>query len=68
MHKNRFFSVLVPLISVLLAFLVGCIIMAALKANPGTALKALWKGAFGSTRSLIGEGFFCSILCSLSSL
>ena len=52
MHKNRLFSVLVPLISVLLAFLVGCIIMAALKANPGTALKALWKGAFGSTRNL----------------
>ncbi len=52
MHKNRFFSVLVPVISVLLAFLVGCIIMAALKANPGTALKALWKGAFGSTRSV----------------
>ena len=52
MHKNRFFSVLVPLISVLLAFLVGCIIMAALKANPGTALKALWKGAFGNTRSV----------------
>ena len=52
MHKNRFFSVLVPLISVLLAFLVGCIIMAALKANPGTALKALWKGAFGSMRSV----------------
>ena len=52
MHKNRFFSVLVPLISVLLAFLVGCIIMAALKANPGTALKALWKGAFGSKRSV----------------
>ena len=52
MHKNRFFSVLVPLISVLLAFLVGCIIMAALKANPGTALKALWKGAFGRTRSV----------------
>lgn len=52
MHKNRLFSVLVPLISVLLAFLVGCIIMAALKANPITALKALWKGAFGSTRNL----------------
>ena len=52
MHKNRFFSVLVPVISVLLAFLVGCIIMAALKANPGTALQALWKGAFGSKRSV----------------
>ena len=52
MHKNRLFSVLVPLISVLLAFLIGCIIMAALGANPGTALGALWKGAFGSKRSL----------------
>ncbi len=52
MNKNRLFSVLVPLISVLLAFLVGCIIMAALGANPGTALGALWKGAFGSKRSV----------------
>ncbi len=52
MHKNRLFSVLIPLISVLLAFLIGCIIMAALKANPGTALAALWKGAFGSKRSV----------------
>ena len=52
MNKNRLFSVLVPLVSVLLAFLVGCIIMAALGANPGTALGALWKGAFGSKRSV----------------
>ena len=52
MNKNRLFSVLVPLVSVLLAFLVGCIIMAALGANPGTALGALWKGAFGSKRSI----------------
>ena len=52
MNKNKLFSVLVPLISVLLAFLIGCIIMASLKANPGTALGALWKGAFGSKRSV----------------
>lgn len=52
MNKNKLFSVLVPLISVLLAFLIGCIIMAALGANPGTALGALWKGAFGSKRSV----------------
>ena len=35
MNKNKLFSVLVPLVSVLLAFLIGCIIMVALKANPG---------------------------------
>ena len=52
MNKNKLFSVLVPLVSVLLAFLIGCIIMAALGANPGTALGALWKGAFGSRRSV----------------
>ena len=52
MNKNKLFSVLVPLISVLLAFLIGCIIMVGLKANPGTALGALWKGAFGSKRSV----------------
>ncbi len=52
MNKNRFFSILVPFISVLLAFLVGCIIMAALGANPATALGALWKGAFGNTRNV----------------
>ncbi|MBQ9188819.1 MAG: ABC transporter permease [Clostridia bacterium] len=52
MNRNRFFSVLVPLISVLLAFLIGCIIMLVLGANPGVALSALWKGAFGTTRNL----------------
>ena len=52
MNKNKLFSVLVPLISVLLAFLIGCIIMAVLKANPATALGALWKGAFGTKRNV----------------
>ena len=52
MKKNRFFSVLVPVISALLAFLVGCVIMLVLGANPGTALSALWKGAFGNARNV----------------
>ena len=52
MNKNKLFSVLVPLISVLLAFLIGCVIMAVLKANPATALGALWKGAFGTKRNV----------------
>ena len=43
---------MVPVISVLLAFIIGCIIIAALGANPITALQALWKGAFGSIRNL----------------
>ena len=50
--KKRLFSLLVPFASVVLAFLIGCAIMAALGANPATALGALWKGAFGSTRSI----------------
>lgn len=51
-NRNRFFGVLVPLISVLLAFLIGCIIMAVLGANPAAALAALWKGAFGNARNV----------------
>lgn len=43
---------MVPVISVLLSFLIGCIIMAVLGANPLVALSALWKGAFGTTRNL----------------
>lgn len=51
-NSNKIVSVLVPVVSVLLAFLVGCIIMAALGANPLTALQALWIGAFGSVRNV----------------
>ena len=36
--KNKFVNILVPLISVLLAFVVGCIVMAVL----GAALAGLW--------------------------
>ena len=51
-NKTKLFNLLVPLISILLAFLIGCIIMVALGANPGVAFKALGKGAFGTVRNL----------------
>ena len=51
-NTGKIVNVMVPLISVLLAFIIGCIIIAALGANPITALQALWKGAFGSVRNL----------------
>ena len=50
--KNKFVNILVPLISVLLAFVIGCIVMAVLGANPFVALQALWTGAFGSMRNV----------------
>ncbi len=50
--KNKFVNILVPLISVLLAFVIGCVVMAALGANPFVALQALWTGAFGSMRNV----------------
>lgn len=51
-NGNKLINVLVPLVSVLLAFLIGCIIMMILGANPIMALQALWTGAFGSMRNL----------------
>lgn len=39
---------LVPLVSILLAFLIGNLIIVLLGANPGRAMAALFKGAFGS--------------------
>ena len=51
-NTSKIVNVVVPVISVLLAFIIGCIIIAALGANPITALQALWKGAFGSVRNL----------------
>ena len=51
-NTSKLVNVMVPVISVLLAFIIGCIIIAALGANPVTALQALWKGAFGSIRNL----------------
>lgn len=51
-NSSKLVNFLVPVISILLAFLIGCIIMAALGANPLTALQALWAGAFGSLRNV----------------
>ena len=51
-NSNRIIALLVPLISVLLAFIIGCIIMAVLGANPLTALQSLWIGAFGNLRNV----------------
>ncbi len=51
-NTNKLVNILVPLASVLLAFLIGCIVMLALGANPLVALQNLWVGAFGSLRNL----------------
>lgn len=45
-------SFAVPLLSILLAFLIGGIIMAALGADPFTAVKFLFQGAFGSRANI----------------
>ena len=46
--KRSLGSFVVPLLSILLAFIIGGIIMAALGANPFLAVKYLFQGAFGS--------------------
>lgn len=51
-NRNKLAGFLVPLISILLAFLIGCVIMAVLGANPLVALQSLWTGAFGTLRNL----------------
>ena len=51
--KKAFGACLVPLLSILLAFLIGGIIMAALGADPFVAVKFLFQGAFG-TKAGIG--------------
>ncbi len=51
-NSNRLINFLVPILSVLLAFVIGCIVIAVLGANPVTALQALWTGAFGNLRNL----------------
>lgn len=50
--KNKLVNILVPLVSILLAFIIGCIVMAALGANPFVALQSLFVGAFGSARNI----------------
>lgn len=46
--KDKLISVLVPLVSILLAFIIGCIIIAGLGANPAAAIASLFRGAFGT--------------------
>ena len=50
--KRSLSSFAVPLLSILLAFLIGGIIMAALGADPFAALKYLFQGAFGSRANI----------------
>ena len=50
--NKHFSSVIVPLLSILLALLIGVVIMLALKADPGLAMKSLFQGAFGSASSI----------------
>ena len=46
--KNRLFSVVVPIAAVLVAFGIGCIIIAALGKSPFQSIQFLFMGAFGS--------------------
>lgn len=50
--KRSLGSFAVPLLSILLAFIIGGIIMAALGADPFTAVKFLFQGAFGSRANI----------------
>ena len=50
-NSGKLVSFLVPIISILLAFVIGCIIMAVLGANPFVALESLWIGSLGSPRT-----------------
>ena len=50
--RKKMISFIVPLLSILLSFLIGSIIMVCLGANPGTALKSLVMGAFGSKANI----------------
>ena len=59
--KRSLGSFAVPLLSILLAFLIGGIIMAALGADPFQAVKYLFQGAFGS-RANIGTTLTAWIL------
>ena len=52
MKKDKLIQALVPVLSIIASFLIGCIIIAVLGANPADALKYLWKGAFGNVRNL----------------
>ena len=44
--------VIVPLLSIIISFLIGCMIIAALGANPADAMRYLLKGSFGNMRNI----------------
>ena len=50
--KKSLTAFLVPLLSILLAFAVGAVIMAALGPSPAMGMKALCQGAFGTAASI----------------
>ncbi len=50
--KRSLTGFLVPVLSILLAFVIGAIIMACLGANPFAAMAALFQGAFGTVASV----------------
>lgn len=50
--KKSLTGLIVPILSVLLAFLIGSIIMLAMGSNPLVAFGALFKGAFGTAASI----------------
>ncbi|HMM32028.1 MAG TPA: ABC transporter permease [Clostridia bacterium] len=52
MQKTKLFRVLIPALSILMAFLIGMIIILCLGSNPFQAIGFLVKGAFGSTTNL----------------
>lgn len=54
--KNTLFKILVPILSVLLAFVVGSVLILFVGKNPVEAFGYLLKGAFGSMNS-VGETF-----------
>ena len=52
--KRKEYGVLVfiPVLSIIISFLIGAVIIAVLGASPLAALRYLWKGAFGNVRNL----------------
>lgn len=50
--KKSITSFLVPFLSILLAFVIGAVIMAAMGASPARAISALFRGAFGSSAAI----------------
>lgn len=51
-RRDLLVTIIIPVISILLSFVIGAIIIAALGASPLDAVRYLWKGAFGNVRNL----------------